>query len=96
LATELPVAFLDLGQDLLISSIKGWLPAEQNIQDDSNAPQIALLVVLALENLGSNIVWGSVHLVHLVIVFTVDLRGAKVDNFDAVSIVRVNKQILRF
>ena len=82
MATELPVAFLDLGQDLLISSIKGWLPAEQNIQDDSNAPQIALLVVLALENLGSNIVWGSVHLVHLVIVFTVDLRGAKVDNFD--------------
>ena len=96
MATELPVAFLDLGQDLLISSIKGWLPAEQNIQDDSNAPQIALLVVLALENLGSNIVWGSVHLVHLVIVFTVDLRGAKVDNFDAVSIVRVNNQILRF
>ena len=96
MATELPVAFLVLGQDLLISSIKGWLPAEQNIQDDSNAPQIALLVVLALENLGSNIVWGSVHLVHLVIVFTVDLRGAKVDNFDAVSIVRVNKQIFRF
>ena len=46
LAAELPVALLDLVDDLFIASVEGGHSAEHDVQNDTNAPQVTLLGVL--------------------------------------------------
>ena len=33
---------------VIISSIERWIPAEQNVQDNTNTPEITLLVVFII------------------------------------------------
>jgi hypothetical protein len=63
------LTFFDLLYYLIvIRSIKWRISAQQNIHDDSNAPQIAFLIVIITEHLRGDVVRCSKLLVHFLVV----------------------------
>ena len=65
-----PATFFDSVKNLLISTIKGSLTTEQDIEDDTDTPQVTLFAVFTLKHLRGNIVWCSFFLRHLTIFST--------------------------
>jgi len=82
----------------IIFSIE-WRPAAQkNVEDDPNAPDVTLFSVVWSEDLRRYVV-GSPEGVAQLHSLTVDqklCRCSKVDHFDYIVILRVEKEILRF
>ena len=73
---------------LLISlAIERRVAAKQDVEDDTTAPEIALLIVTLLQNLWGNVVRSSILLNHF-LTGNVLSRGAKVDNCDARLVAR--------
>ena len=90
------LTFKDGLNNLLISLAIEWrVAAKQDVQDDTTAPKIALLIVTLLQNLWGNIVRSSILLNHF-LSGNVLSRSAKVDNCDACLIAwPVEEQIFR-
>lgn len=82
-------------EDLVVSlAVEGGTAAEQNVEDDPDAPDVALLAVGALEYFGGDVVGGAVLLRED---YALDklLAGAEVDDLDHVSVLGVHQDILR-
>ena len=67
---------------VVIGSTKGWSTAHHDIQNDTNTPQVAFLVVITHEDLWSDIVWCAIDLMHGVVFFVVCMRCAEINDFD--------------
>uniref|UniRef100_A0A7S3HXY7 Uncharacterized protein n=1 Tax=Favella ehrenbergii TaxID=182087 RepID=A0A7S3HXY7_9SPIT len=96
--SELPgtVKVLHFFQDLFVTTTKGRHSAEQNVENDSDTPHVALLVVIAEEHFWRDVVRRAVELSHLVVSFLIVMRCAEVDYLER-DIVRfeLNQNILR-
>ena len=89
------VTISDPGNDLLIGlSVERRLSAEQDVEDDTDAPDIALFSVGALDDFRSEIVGGAKDTVHGVLVVDA-ARGAKVDKFDDLVMLVLKVYVLR-
>ena len=96
LGFEFVVASAHLGNDLVvIGSSEGGSTAHHDIQDDPNAPQVALLIVVALQHFRSDIVGSAVDLVHGMVVLVVGVRGAEINDLDCSFLFCVNQNVLR-
>ena len=86
----------DLVHDVLVGlAVEGGHAGEEDEGDDTGGPDIALLVVALVEDLGGNVVRGSEFLVQLT-VSGVDEGGAEVDDLDLVELlVGLEKDVLR-
>lgn len=51
---------------LVVISFEGWVATEEDVEDDTQAPHIALLVVVTFEHLWGNVVWRADNGVHLI------------------------------
>ena len=89
-------ALAHLLHNILIGlSIEGGHSREKNICDDTTGPDVALLVVVLVEDLGSDVV-RSAELLVKVAVGVVDEGGAKVDDLDLVELfVLLEQDVLR-
>ena len=67
---------------VVIGSTEGWSTTHHDIQNDTNAPQVALFVVITHEDLWSDIVRCAIDLMHGVVFFIVCVRGAEINDFD--------------
>ena len=77
-------------------AIEWRVAAQQDVQDDTAAPKIALLVIALLENLRSDVVRRAVLLDHL-LAWSVRSGSAEVDNSNACLIARpIEKKIFWF
>ena len=73
---------LDLGEDVsVVLATERWPTAEEDVEDDSAAPNIAFFVVLFAQDFGGDVVSGAVLLCQL-LALVVDGAGAEVDYFD--------------
>jgi len=80
---------------LIVGSVEGRVPTEQNVQDYAYTPQVALLVVVLLQNLWCDVVGSSELLIHL-LVGVQHARSSKVNDGDSgVFTVLVQQQVLR-
>ena len=52
---------------IVVDPVERRITAEQNVENHTNAPKIAFLIVLVLQHLGSDVVWSSELLVHFLI-----------------------------
>ena len=95
LAAELPRALFDLCQDLLITAIEWRHATEHDVQNDTDAPQIALLSVSLLEDLRCDVVGRAIHLRHRVIALLVVVTRAKVDHLDEAFVFHIDEDVLR-
>ena len=68
-SVEVVFTLLDPLDNLLVCiSVEGWLTRKKDVKDDTNAPNIALLTIGALNNLRSYIVRGTEDAVHSMLV----------------------------
>lgn len=89
------LSLLDALHDCLVSwAIKGRLAREKDVQDHTNAPDIALLAVGAHDDLRGNIVGSAEDAVHGVLVID-PARGAEVNKFDDCVFLVLEVDILR-
>ena len=94
LSAEFPDAPFHFLDDLLVTAIEGWWSTKHDVEHDTDAPQVALLRVVAGKHFWSNVVRSAVHLVHLSLFFTIMVRCAKVNDFDGTLLVDVNENVL--
>jgi hypothetical protein len=82
--------------DLLIGlTVEGRHTGQQDVSNDTCRPDIALLIVVFVEHLGSDVVWRAELLVKIS-VRVVDERGAEVDDLDLIKLlVLLEENILR-
>ena len=90
LASENERFFLYLGYDLVITTIERRRATEHDVQHDTDAPHVTLLCVVTIEDLWSNVVGCTVHLMHRIVVLIEVVRSAKIDDFDGATIVDIN------
>ena len=64
---------------IVISSVEWRVATKQNVQDDTNTPEITLLVVFVIKHLWGNVVRSTKLLVHF-LTWVEDARSSKVDN----------------
>lgn len=64
---------------IVVCSVKWRIAAEQNVENNTNTPEITLLVVFVIEHLWGDVVRGSKFLAHL-LTRVKDPRSSKVDN----------------
>ena len=80
---ELKYASANFSNNLIIiRSTEGWSTAHHNIQNDTNAPQVAFFVIITHEDLWSDVVRCAIDLMHGVVFFVVCVRGTKINDFD--------------
>ena len=81
--------------DLLIGlTVEGRHTGQQDVSNDTCGPDIALLIVVFVEHLGSDVVWRAELLVEIS-VGVVDERGAEVDDLDLIELlVLLEKNVL--
>jgi hypothetical protein len=80
------LAHSNLLHDLLIARpIEGWHTREDDIEDDTARPDITLLVVLLVEDLGGNVVGGAQLLIEGLVCVKAK-RCAKIDDLDLIEI----------
>ena len=72
-------------------AVEGRLTGEEDVSDDTGGPDIALFVVIFVEDLGSDVVGGSELLVE-VTVGVVDERGTEVDDLDLIELLILLKK----
>ena len=94
---EVERALAHLLHDILVGlPIERGHSREKNICDDTTGPNVALLVVVFVEDLGGDVVRRAELLVE-VTVGVVDERGAEVDDLDLVKLfVLLEQDVLRF
>jgi hypothetical protein len=80
---------------LVIIPVEGRSPTEQDVQYHSDAPHIALLIILAIQHLGSNVVGSPICLGHLLLRVEL-LRGSEVDYLYHAVVLGIHENILRF
>lgn len=80
---ERPLTLSNLGEDLIVATVEGRISTKQNVEHDSNAPHVALLIVFTSENLWGNVVGSTVKLSHTFRLVEV-VRGAEVYHLDLV------------
>lgn len=81
---------------LVSAAVEGRVAAKQDVEDDTAAPKIALLVVTFFQNFGRDVVRGAILLTHLFIRVK-HARSAKVNNGDAwILALFVKKKVLWF
>ena len=86
---------LDLLNNLLIrASIEGRPSTEQDVENDSDGPNVTLFAVGTLDNLRSHVVRGSKHSMHGVLVID-SPGGAKIDELDNGVLLVLEVNILR-
>ena len=91
-----PITLTNCGDDrVFCSSLKGWLSAQHDVNDDTDAPYVTLFCVGAAEDFWSYVVGCSVHLVHDITVTIIVMRGTKVDDFYRAAVLDVDKNVLR-
>ena len=97
LAAERPGAFLDLAQDLLVTSVERRGTAKHDVQHDTDTPHIALFSVFTIKNLGGDVIRCAIHLMHNVgpTFSVVMMRRAKVDDLDRSLVLNIDENILR-
>ena len=89
------VTFSDSSNDLLIGlTVEGRLSAEQDVKDDTDAPDIALFSVGTLDDFRSEIVGGTKDTVHGVLVVDA-ARGTEIDKFDDLVMLVLEVDVLR-
>ena len=76
-----------LNDFLIVLSIKGWIPAEQDVQDHATAPKVTLVIVVFLEDFGSDVVRCAILLRHF-LTWSVRASRPKIDNGDARLVAR--------
>jgi hypothetical protein len=88
---------LDCLHDLDVGgTVEGRVSAQEDVQDDSARPHVALLVVVAEEDFGSDVVGSAVLLVHL-FSFLVLHGDSKVDDFElCVGLLGLDEEVLGF
>lgn len=88
------MALPDLADDLFISaSVERRVSTEKDVKDNANTPDIALVVVLALEDFRGDIVRRSIHLRH--IFGALLAQGCtKIDDFNVALLLRVDEDVL--
>ena len=96
LPTESPVTFPDFIEDLTVSAIERRSATQHDVQNDADTPKVALLSVVALEDLRCDIVWSSISGVHGVIRLVIVVRVAEVDHFDSTLVMLVKEKVLWF
>jgi len=81
-------------QDLLIIvTVEGWVPAEQNVEHAAGGPHIAADVVVSGEHLGRNVIWRACTRLHAMQPAAIhNLGQAKVDNLQVSIGVRAHEQ----
>jgi len=83
---EVELSLSDLLHDVLIAlTIERWLSREEDISDDTARPDIALVVVVLVENFWGNVVWGSELLIK-VLAWVIDKRGTKINDLDGIEL----------
>ena len=89
---KVELAFAHLFHDVLIRLAIEWRHSrEKNVRDDSSGPNIALVVVILVEDLRGDVVRRAELLVE-VAVRVVDERGAEVDDLNLVELLVLLKQ----
>ena len=74
--------------------VEGWHTGEEDVGDDTAGPDVALGVVVLVENLWGDVVRGSELLVEL-LGWVVDEGGTEIDDFDLVKLlVLLKKDVL--
>ena len=85
-------------QDLLIVvTVEGRVPAEQNVEHAASGPHIAADIVVASEHLRRNVIWRASTRLHAMQPATVhNLRQAEVDNLQvSVCVLAHEQEVLR-
>lgn len=98
LALELPYTAFHLLNDLFLGTgIERWATAKHDVENDTDAPQITLLVVVAAEDFRGDVVRGTIHLAHLVrrLLRAIVMRGTKVDYLNAAAVLDIDQYVLR-
>lgn len=86
------MAFADLLHDILVRlSVEGGHAGEQDVSDDTGGPDIALFVIVLVQNFGSDVV-GRAKLLVEVAVGVVDERGAEVNDLDLIELLVLLEQ----
>ena len=79
---ELPSTTLHLLNDLVVAAIEGWRAAKHDIKDDSNAPHVAFLRVVAQQYFRCDVIWCAIHCVHAALLSPVMMGRAEVNQLD--------------
>ena len=62
---ELELLLDDVAEDLfVVVSFEGWVTAQEDEQNDTEGPNVALLVVVAFQHFRSDVVWSTNNSVH--------------------------------
>ena len=89
---EVEGSLSNLLHDVLVAlSIEGWHTGEKDVGDDSARPDVALAVIVLVENLWGNVVWGSEFLVK-VSAWVVHQGGTEINDLDLVELLVGFKQ----
>jgi hypothetical protein len=95
MVTKVELTSLHSHQDIfVVLSSEGWLSTKHDIKDDSDAPHIAHVSILALQNLRGNVIGGSINLVHVLVVVVKHLRCSEIDNLYSSLLLGVNQYVL--
>mmetsp|Transcript_115788 Transcript_115788/g.248811 ORF Transcript_115788/g.248811 Transcript_115788/m.248811 type:complete len:330 (+) Transcript_115788:639-1628(+) len=96
-ALEIVTAVSDVVLEFLVRvAFEGRVAAEQNVHDDSTAPDVALLVVLPGEDLRSHVVRRASPALHGRVLLRVELLGeAEVDDLDGCGVLLHHHDVLR-
>ena len=94
---ELVKSLLHLRKNfIVVFARKRWFTRKHNVQDDSNAPQVALFSVVASQHFWGYVVRRAVHLVHYVGFSIEDVGRAEVNHLDCTLVLWIDQNVLRF
>ena len=63
----------------VVDSVEGWGPAQKNVKEHADGPNITTLVVVLIEHLGRDVIGRTVHLLHRFLLLIILDRCAEVD-----------------
>ena len=81
---------------MVTGAVERWLTTEKNVSNNSTTPDIALFIVVLVENFRGNVVGSSKFLIKG-LVRVIDKRGSEVDDLDLVELlISLKKDVLWF
>lgn len=96
IAWEWVFANCHFGENFWVIFAAEWrLTTEHDEEDNSNTPQVTLLIVASLEDLRRYVISCPIHLMHALL-WVEQMSGAKVYNFDGALLLGIYQYVFRF